>query len=128
MITDRIKYIIEKEKISVRIFEEKLGVSQGSINKTINSNGDLKVNTLNKIVELFPQYNPVWLLTGKGQMNSNLAVENSNVINESTIKYGKCQQCEEKERLIKEKEERIQELKETIAILKSNCTSKQRLA
>lgn len=128
MITNRLKQLIENEKISIRVFEEKIGASQGSINKAINSNADLKANTLNNIVEVFPRYNIVWLLTGKGPMISLASTKNSDTANEPGVKYGKCHQCEEKERLIQEKEERIQELKETIAILKENCKGKQRSA
>lgn len=101
MITDRIKQIIENEKISVRVFEEKLGVSQGSINKAINLGGDLKVNTLNKIVDLFPQYNPMWILTGNGEMlkNSN-EVEINSTAKEPEAKYTTCASCKSKDKLI----------------------------
>jgi len=39
MVIDRVRQIIENENISVRLFEEKISVSQGSINKVLNKGG-----------------------------------------------------------------------------------------
>ncbi len=52
--------------MSIRAFEEEIGTSQGVLNKIINNNGDIKSSLLAKILEKFPHYNPLWLLTGTG--------------------------------------------------------------
>lgn len=114
-IIERIKTIIDNEKISVRVFEEKIGVSQGSINKSINAKTDIKGSVINRIVELYPQYNPVWLLLGKGE----ILIDDSREKNQKNeLQNQPCPLCEEKERVIEVLTERIKELKETIAILK----------
>jgi hypothetical protein len=121
-IIERIKEIIDNEKISVRIFEEKIGVSQGSINKSINAMADIKGSVMNKIVDVFPQYNPVWLLTGKGEMLINEGKDSE------PLNYSNCPICAEKDRVINNQAERIQELKETISILQGGCSSKRHSA
>ena len=67
-IIGRIKKIIENENVSVRVFEEKIGTSQGVINKSINANADIKGSLLNRIVEIYPHYNLEWIITGNGDM------------------------------------------------------------
>lgn len=94
-ITQRVKQIIDNEHISVRQFEDKISVGQGTVNKAINANGDLKGSVLNRIVDIFPQYCAGWLLTGKGNMYVNsdknsYSTENVNIapnpiVNDSKI-------------------------------------------
>lgn len=64
----RIKQIIENEKISVKKFEEILGVYSGAIAKAIRNDTSFSCLLLPKIIEKFPQYSCEWLLTGKGPM------------------------------------------------------------
>ena len=46
-------------------FEEKVGLSIGYINKL---KGDMKLNTINKIISTYPELNKDWLITGEGSM------------------------------------------------------------
>ena len=89
MIIDRIKQIIENENISVRQFEERIGASQGVINKAIKLNGDIKGTLLEKTVEVFPHFNPSWLLTGRGEMKTtniqSFKLRTDNNLDEQTI-------------------------------------------
>lgn len=124
----RIKQIADKEGIKITQLEEKLGASKGVLSRSLKNNTDIQSKWLTLLVENYPQYNPGWLLTGTGEMILNNNGENSNIVSEPILKYGKCKYCEEKERLIKEKEERIQELKETILILKDNHSGKHNCA
>lgn len=103
-------------------------MSNASFGKSLKNGGAIGTDKLENILKIYKDINLTWLFYGKGPMLLNLSVENSNLVDEPVLKYGKCHQCEEKERLIQEKEERIQELKETIAILKENCKGKQRSA
>lgn len=64
----RIKQIIDYKSLSVRAFERLIGVSNNSIQAAIKRNGGVKDDTLNKILHIVPEINPVWLLTGKGPM------------------------------------------------------------
>ena len=54
--------------MSVRQFEAKIGSSDGKIAKFLTSNSSLKSDTLNMIMENFPQLSIEWLLTGEGDM------------------------------------------------------------
>lgn len=128
MILERLKEYIDYKKIAISVFERSIGMSNASFGKSLKNGGAIGTDKLENILKIYKDINLTWLFSGKGPMLLNLSVENSNLVDEPVLKYGKCQQCEDKERLIKEKEERIQELKETIIILKENCKGKQRSA
>ncbi len=65
---ERLLQIVEYYKLSVREFERLIGVSEGVINKTIARNTGLKAETIQKIVEKFPQISLNWILLGEGEM------------------------------------------------------------
>jgi hypothetical protein len=58
---------IEFQRISIFNFEKKIGV-RSTIDKAIKSNSNLRSDILSKIIEQFPEINPAWLVTGKGEM------------------------------------------------------------
>ena len=64
----RLKKFLDFEEISVRQFESMIGSSDGKIAKFMATNSTLKSDTLNKIMEVFPQLSIEWLLTGEGEM------------------------------------------------------------
>lgn len=65
---DRLKKFLDVEGMSVRQFESLIGSSDGKIAKFLTTNSSLKSDTLNSIMEKFPQLSIEWLLTGKGSM------------------------------------------------------------
>jgi DNA repair exonuclease SbcCD ATPase subunit len=65
---ERIRQIAEYYGISIRQFEQKISVSDGLIHKALARKSGLKQDTLAKILDIFPQINPDWLLSGKGEM------------------------------------------------------------
>lgn len=65
---NRIKEFIENENISIRAFEQKIGASNGLIRKAIANETDIQSKWISAIVENYPQINPEWLLTGRGEM------------------------------------------------------------
>ena len=71
IMTDRLLQIVEYYKLSIREFERVIGVSEGVINKAIARNTGLKVETIQKIVEKFPQISLNWILLGEGEMLKN---------------------------------------------------------
>lgn len=58
--------LAEKEGITITALEKKIGASQGVLTRAIANETDIQAKWLLKLVENFPQYNPVWVLTGKG--------------------------------------------------------------
>lgn len=86
MIAERLKILIESEKISVRAFETKIGCSNGVIARCISKQTDIQSVWLNKIIEAYPDINAYWLITGKGDMYINKCRNNStNTIDLSSI-------------------------------------------
>jgi len=68
MVSDRIRQYIEAKGISYYAFENSLGASRGSVSKAVKDNKSMGSNVLEKIISLYPDLNPVWLLTGQGTM------------------------------------------------------------
>lgn len=71
----RIKCFIDYKGISVRKFEETVGFSNGSFASQYKKNKTIGVDKVENILHLFPEINPEWLLTGKGEM---LKTDNEN--------------------------------------------------
>ena len=63
---ERIKQLIDNELISIRKFEQIIGASEGVIGRAIRNRSDIQSKWIELIAENYPQYNPTWLLTGKG--------------------------------------------------------------
>lgn len=68
MVSDRIRQYIEAKGISYYAFENSLGASRGSVSKAVKDNKSMGSNVLEKIIALYPDLNPTWLLTGNGDM------------------------------------------------------------
>lgn len=64
--TDRLSYIINQKKISIREFERITGVGNAVISSAIRNNGYIGADKLIKISATFPDINMDWLLNGKG--------------------------------------------------------------
>ncbi len=63
-ITDRILEVLNYKGISKYKFHKELGLSNGFLDKS----RDIGTDKYAKILEYFPDINPEWLLTGKGEM------------------------------------------------------------
>ena len=79
----RVAKIIEVNKMNIRSFEEKINVSNNSIGTAIRRKASFKSSVLNKILIAFPDIDPTWLLTGRGQM----FLEGEVVLREPEITY-----------------------------------------
>ena len=64
----RVEKIIIDKRLNISSFEDKIKVSNNSIGTAIRRGASFKSNVLNKILNAFPDINPTWLLTGKGNM------------------------------------------------------------
>lgn len=64
-VKDRIKEFCKSENLSISAFEDTIRVSNGYVNSISKSIG---IDKLNTILEIYPNINLEWLLTGKGKM------------------------------------------------------------
>ena len=64
-VKDRLKEFIKFKHISVRAFCRSVGVSETYVNSMRSS---IQPDKLHSIIAHFPELNPLWLLTGEGEM------------------------------------------------------------
>ncbi|MCQ2191523.1 MAG: hypothetical protein MJZ23_01495 [Paludibacteraceae bacterium] len=67
---DRIKTFIKHKGLSVRKFEQALGMSNGTIHNATVNGSSISSQWMGKITEQYPELNISWLITGKGSMIS----------------------------------------------------------
>lgn len=75
--------ISENEGITITKLESQIGASKGVLSRAIANESDIQSKWLLKLVENYPHYNPVWLLTGKGSMMN----EKPKILNEPETVY-----------------------------------------
>ena len=114
----RLSEYIQAEKISINRFETELGLSNGIIAKAIRGNKTIGSDKLERIFLKCQNLNPIWLLTGNGEML--LSGEEKAVSGlEKTKECEKCEALKEKidflEQLNKAKDDTIK------AYQKSDC-------
>jgi phage repressor protein C with HTH and peptisase S24 domain len=68
MISRRVGNYIEAKGISYYAFENSIGASRGSISKAVKDGKSIGSNVLEKILSVYKDINPAWLLTGNGEM------------------------------------------------------------
>lgn len=65
---ERVRQLIEYYNTTANLLERKIFVSEGTIYKFLAGKIGMKVTTLVKILENFPEISPDWLLLGRGKM------------------------------------------------------------
>lgn len=68
IMNNRIKQIIDYLNLTTSGFEKKIGTSNGQISKQLARNSAIKSDILAKILEICPNINANWLITGRGEM------------------------------------------------------------
>jgi len=64
----RIKKYIDYKGVSISAFEKSIGMSNASFGKSLKTGGSIGGDKLEKILSIYPDINPEWLLTGIGSM------------------------------------------------------------
>lgn len=82
-IIDRILLFINHKNMSMRSFDMSIGVGNGYTSKQSKSGASVGSDVLERIIDTYPDLNPLWLITGKGDM----ILENKNLL-ESNSDYG----------------------------------------
>jgi len=68
--TERIRKIIETERLNSALFAEKIGVSPGAISNVLRGRNKAGNKVLKNILDAFPELNAEWLISGKNPMYS----------------------------------------------------------
>lgn len=68
MIMERLKMFIERQGLTIKSFERSIGMSNASFGRSLKTGGNIGSDKVEKIISVYPQINPVWLLTGEGSM------------------------------------------------------------
>jgi hypothetical protein len=67
-IIDRIILFIRYKNLSMRAFDMSIGVGNGYTSKQSKSGASVGSDVLERIIDTYPDLNPLWLITGKGNM------------------------------------------------------------
>lgn len=86
----RLKEFIDYKQVSLNAFDKLIGAANGYIGKAIKNNASIGTDVIEKIISIYPDLNPGWLLTGEGGMLKNYAITPgvSNLVNEPQSPYG----------------------------------------
>jgi len=103
-----IKKVADNENVTITNFERNLGASKGVFSRALSNNTDIQSKWILKLVENYPQYNPDWLLTGRGEMLRS-GVEKVETTGKKDIK------SVDLEKKLSEKEAQINKLLEQLA-------------
>jgi hypothetical protein len=67
-IINRIIHFLQKQSIDIAGLEEEIGVATDFMQTQLSNDGSVSAEILENICQLHPQVNPIWLLTGTGEM------------------------------------------------------------
>lgn len=81
MVLARLKQYIDLKKISVSAFERSIGMSNASFGKTLKQGKGIGSDKLEKILSVYTDLNPEWLLTGRGEILNTKSTENATKLN-----------------------------------------------
>ncbi len=83
-ILDRVVIFAKYLKMSSRSFSLSIGASQGYLSRLQKENSNIGGDFIEKIIELYPQLNPAWLVSGRGEM-----LKIVDYVNDEGAHYGK---------------------------------------
>lgn len=67
-IIHRILKFVQKESIPSDQLDRTIGLGKEDLQLEVNKDGSVSTDILEKICARYPQLNPIWLITGKGEM------------------------------------------------------------
>lgn len=79
-VKSRLALFAEHMGLTDQVLERSVGMSNGNLRKT----GDIKGTTLSRVLRVYPQLSPDWLLSGEGSMIRSLR-EHPSVVNIATV-------------------------------------------
>ena len=110
----RILKIVEQLGISARQFDMSIGTANGYTLRMSKNNASVGSDVIERIKEVYPQINLVWLITGKGDMfveNSKQVLKTPSEIETYIDKRIKDRLSQEKSKLLNEILREIEDLR-----------------
>lgn len=111
--------ISKNEGITISALEKQIGASKGVLSRALKNGTDIQTKWLLKLVENYPQYNPLWILTGTGPMVKPQSEDGLYPVNEALSEY----QLPEKIKILQQQLEDLKAL--NTALKESNTTLKE---
>ncbi|NDW09058.1 XRE family transcriptional regulator [Dysgonomonas sp. 520] len=85
--TDRIKQIMEAERVTPAQFADNLGIGRAIVSHIQNGRNKPSLDVITKILTKMPQINSEWLLTGKGSMYKTKTGDDQTISTSSTSSF-----------------------------------------
>lgn len=82
---DRIRMIMEREKVPPRVFAETIGVQQSTLSHILNDRNKPSLEVVMKVHQTYNYINLEWLLYGKGEMIT--STDNATALTSSSSDY-----------------------------------------
>jgi len=83
-ILDRVIVFAAHLGISLRSFSLSIGASAGYLHRLQSANSNIGGDFIEKVIQLYTEINPVWLITGEGNM-----LKKEHLVEEPETSYGK---------------------------------------
>ena len=82
---ERFKTLLEQLDISPSEFADRIGVQRSSISHVLSGRNKPSIDFLEKILNVFPDIDTMWLITGKNKLQ-NEAIQAHNIVLNNSVK------------------------------------------
>ncbi len=67
-IVDRIRQVMEHVELTPSFFADEIGVQRSSVSHILSGRNKPSLDLVTRLLNRFPEINPVWMITGNGEM------------------------------------------------------------
>ena len=99
-IKDRIRMIMEREKVPPKVFAKTIGVQQSTLSHILNGRNKPSLDVIMKVHQKYDYVNLEWLLYGEGEMMSRMmampitpAIKKNDIFSASAIFNSLCEKA-----------------------------------
>jgi len=79
-ITERLSFFIKSQGLTHIKFAESIGLKKTTFSNKIQGSRSIDINMLEKILEVYPNLNMNWLISGAGNMEVSLRITDTSII------------------------------------------------